>query len=180
STAYRTDPKLVWQPFDLNPDTGRVRHRLELLDPDAGAPDAPVLQEHVGDAFGERLHQMDMARLDEGADLAHHLVVAHHRAEVAVHDREGFVHRQVHIDADLLLAALFLVIDADGRGQRQVTHEDMTDRTPGVGDLQGLHVADVHGLLRSLRRAHSSTSASGVCQARCWPPSSAIIWPVMD
>lgn len=35
--------------------------------------------------------------------------------------------------------------------------------------------------IRQLSSVHSVISAtSGVCQARCWPPSRAIIWPVIE
>ena len=102
-----------------------------------------------------------MALGQDGADALLDHVVVHHVLQhvLGIGDVVG---GQVHIDTHLLGAAFFLAVDPDIGRQFQVADEDMADvaHRAGVGN------------------AHSFTCTSAVCQIRCWPPSTASIWPV--
>ena len=101
-----------------------------------------------------------MALGDDGADALFDLVIVHHVFQHVL----GISHvigGQIDIDADLLGAAFLLAVDADMGRQFQVADEDMADVARRAGEI-----------------GHSVTCTSAVCQIRCWPPSTASIWPV--
>ena len=77
-------------------------------------------------------------------------------------------HAQIHIEAHRLRFAFFVTIDADLDLQFQIADKNMADGLRRTGDTRGF------GFF------HSMPCTSGVCQIRCWPPSTAIIWPVTD
>ena len=74
-----------------------------------------------------------------------------------------------HVDDQGLQPAMLVVVDADPGLDPQPLHED------GQLLAAGRAREDAGGSRRGL---HSTMS--GVRQARCWPPSTAIIWPVTE
>src|SRR5581483_1745883 len=124
---------------------------------------AAVLETGRRDALGQGFGQADMALRDDGADaLFDHMIIDDIFQHVlGVGDVVG---GQVHIDAYRLGSALFLAIDTNMGRQFQVADEDVANAAGGAGEIGWL--------------AHSPTVTSGVCQIRCWPPSTASIWPV--
>ena len=97
---------------------------------------------------------------ENGADLGFDHAIIHHFAQLIAQIDQVF-HRQIEIDPHRLHLADLMAMHADLRRQFQVADKDMADAARGVGEF-----------------GHSDTRTSGVCQIRCWPPSTAIIWPV--
>ena len=75
-----------------------------------------------------------------------------------------------HIDHQGLQAALLVVVDADAGLNLEPAHEHGQGLAPRFGRLEGQR-AGGQGQV-------GYSTMSGVSQARCWPPSTAIIWPV--
>src|SRR6185312_16548625 len=109
--------------------------------------------------------QPDMAFGDDGADaLFDHMIV--HDIFQHVLGIGDIVSGEIDIDAYRLGAAFFLAVDTDMGRQLQIADKDMADAADGAGEARGFDLA------------HSPPCTSGVCQIRCWPPSTASIWPV--
>ena len=151
--------------LNLYTDAFRAGQGMQLFHPHPHGAYPGVLETGCGDVFGQGFRQFDMAFGDDGADaLLDHMVIDHVFQHVL---GIGYiVGGKVNIDADRLHPPLLVAIDADMGQQFQVTDEDMAQPAGGTGDAGSFYLA------------HSFTPTSGVCQIRCWPPSTAIIWPV--
>src|SRR5262249_44088540 len=141
--------------LDLHAGGFGVGDGFGFLDAHAGLEHARVLKADRGDLLGQGLDQMYVTAQRMRADAVDQGAVVHDGAEIVIVGRR-IQHRKIEVDPHLLRAALFAMIDADMHREFEVAHDDAA------------------GL------AHSCTSTSGVAQAMCWPPSTAIISPVTE
>src|SRR5688500_17172613 len=100
------------------------------------------------------------------------VVVADHAFELV--GAFGVEDAEVEVEADTLAAALLVRPHADMRLEHEVAHEHAAQAGMGFGGLE-------FGRARRGQGHSSGTGWScGDAQLRCWPPSRAIICPVMD
>src|SRR5437016_507484 len=117
-------------------------------------PHASVFEAGRRDPLRQSLGQIDVAGGHKSANLVRHGFVIDGvlKPIVPCVDLPG----ERNVDAHRLQLALLVAMHADSRQELEVANKD--DHFPAV---------------------HSITPVtSGVRQARCWPPSTAIIWPV--
>src|SRR5690606_6487459 len=159
--------------LDLDADAGGFRDDSKLFHPDAGNEHARVGKAGGSDALCQRFHEVEMSFRDDGLDAVHDARITDDVSQIVAMRRLG--DGQIDIDADGLGAALLMAIDADMGIQQQIMHKDMAHGAFGISDLQRRYIVwQAHLIPYS-----EIPVTSGVSHARCWPPSSAIIWPVM-
>src|SRR5258708_1202676 len=142
---------------------------MQFFYPNAGAFYPGIVETHARDSFRKSLRKINVTFFHDGANLTGDLAVIDDRVETILKLRHVF-HGQIDIEPDGLQLAFFVSMHADMREEFEVADENVADGEGGVGDSQRLHVR--------LGHLYSFTPTSGVCQIRCWPPSTAIICPV--
>src|SRR6185369_10195838 len=99
--------------------------------------DHPRLGEaEIGNRLGQRLHQVDVAAVEQRLDAGDDGVVGDNVGEVVVARAGILQHQQVDIDLDALLGQVLVRVDADAAGQDEVAHEHAIGAAAGL-DIVG-------------------------------------------
>ena len=94
-----------------------------------------ILEAEFGDALGQRLGEIDMAAVDDGAHLQGDRLVVDDLVEL-VFDLREILHAQIDVDAHRLRLAVLMTMRADMGEHFQIADEDMPDRTRGIRDQE--------------------------------------------
>lgn len=126
------------KPLDFDPDTGRVRNDIQLLNPYTDGPDAAIFKSERCDPFGQGFDEPQMTLRDDRPDAIHDMFVVHDIFKTIAYQGGIFADRQVDIDPDRLGPAFLVPMDADMGIEDQIAHKDMANRIRGRGDVKRL------------------------------------------
>ncbi len=158
--------------LDLDANAGGVGEDVELLDPDDGATHPPVVEAQPGDALGQGLDQVDVARIASTPDLVDQGLVADNAGQAIVVDSGIVDQRQIDINSNALSAVALVAVDADQHVDDEVADEHSTRERNRIGLSQRLD----HGTFRHVVRflvvvsecGYSSVGVGpGCAQPRC-------------
>src|SRR5256885_2276787 len=99
--SYRSASSGISSPFDLHADTVRLREDVELLDPDFRSLHTAIVETGLRNSVRQGFNQVDMAGIDDGADLRHQLGIVHDIVEIVL-DRRVLGADELQIDAHAL------------------------------------------------------------------------------
>ena len=130
---------------------------MKFLDPDARGLDPCIFETRVGDTLRERLGQIDMARVHDGADFLGDGLIVHHEFQPVLQRGEVF-HRKIDVDPDRLATPALMAVHADMGVHLQIADKDVADGARRIGDAQGLDVG--HRLSNCGRRGPDDRPSS--------------------
>ncbi len=143
-----------------------------------------VFQTPPGDHLGQRLHKVHMPSPHDVLYMVDHLLIGNHVGDIVVERTPALLHAEVDIDDHPLGFQLLMVVDAERCHDLQIAHEHMAHACrghlrcgPWASWWRSWPGSPLYPCLAG-RYSRTSTT-SGVCHTRCWPPSSTIICPVM-
>ena len=120
-------------PFNLDAGGFSTGQGMEFFHPHTRGAHAFILERCFGDALGQCLGQIDMALGDDGADLVGEGFIIHHHIQPVFQHGRVF-HRQIDVNPQGLLFALFMAMDPDMGRELQIADKDMTDGKRRVGN----------------------------------------------
>lgn len=126
--------ELLLKALNLDADGAAVFDRVWLFNPHTGRQDAGVNQTGGRDPFRQGLDQIDVFATANRADTLGHLIVANGIAKIVTGDRPAIPNGHIDGDDDRLRRLLFVVVDTDGRVDRQFPNKDMPGANKRVGE----------------------------------------------